>query len=71
MKTVITAICVTALLATSATGYAADRRAECRKVKEKIRKIESRMRQGYTAKQGIRFDERLRELKKKRSELCR
>ena len=33
--------------------------------------IESRMRQGYTAKQGIRFDERLRELKKKRYKLCR
>ena len=59
------------MLATSTTGYAADRRAECRKVKEKIRKIESRMRQGYTAKQGIRFDERLRELKKKRYKLCR
>ena len=55
----------------TATGHPTDRRAECKKVKEKIRQIESRMRQGYSARQGIRYDERLRELKRKRSKYCR
>jgi hypothetical protein len=29
------------------------------------------MRNGYSAAQGIRYDERLRELKEKRYQLCR
>ena len=44
---------------------------ECKKVKEEIRKLESRMRQPYTASQGVRFDERMRELKDKRYRVCR
>jgi hypothetical protein len=43
---------------------------ECHKVKTAIRAIEARMRNGYTAAQGIRFDERLRKLKDKRSDVC-
>lgn len=43
---------------------------KCRKVKEDIRNIESRMRAGYSAAQGIRLEERLRKLKKKRRETC-
>ncbi len=55
----------------SAVGETARDKAECRKVKADIRKIESRMRQPYTAAQGIRFDERLRKLKDKRYRVCR
>ena len=46
-------------------------KAACAEVKEKIRTIESRMRSGYTRAQGERYEERLRELKAKRYELCR
>lgn len=44
---------------------------ECRKVKAQIRKLEARMRRPYTAAQGVRFDERMRELKEKRYRVCR
>lgn len=43
----------------------------CEEVKAEIREIEARMRSGYTAAQGIRFEERLRELKDCRYRLCR
>ena len=52
----------------------ADHKAErqaCEAVKQKIRVIEAKMRDGYTAAQGIRYETRLRELKKKRYKLCR
>lgn len=55
----------------SAVGETGRDTAECRKVKADIRKIEARMRQPYTAAQGIRFDERLRKLKDKRYRVCR
>ena len=43
---------------------------ECEKVKVKIRAIEAKMRQGYTASQGIRYEQKLRELREKRYKLC-
>lgn len=46
-------------------------KAACEAVKQKIREIEARMRHGYTAAQGIRYDARLRELRDKRYKLCR
>lgn len=48
-----------------------DREAECAETKAKIRKIEGRMRQGYTAKQGVRMEDELRRLKERRKRLCR
>jgi len=44
---------------------------QCRKIDQDIRKIEARMRRPYTATQGVRFDERLRELKRRRYKYCR
>ncbi len=44
---------------------------KCEKTRQKIAKIHSKMRQGYTASQGIRMDEELRRLKKLRSKYCR
>ena len=49
---------------------ASDRKA-CEKVKQQIRELEAKMRNGYSAAQGIRYDERMRELKDKRYRLCR
>ena len=60
----------TALL--SADALADNRRdTYCRALAEKIRKIEARMRQPYTAAQGVRLDARLRELKRERYRRCR
>ena len=43
----------------------------CVAVKQEIREIESRMRAGYSRAQGEKYEARLRELKGKRSRLCR
>ncbi len=48
-----------------------DDKAACEQVKQKIRVIESKMRSGYSASQGIRYEAQLRKLKEKRYTLCR
>lgn len=47
------------------------RDAYCRELAEKIRQIEARMREPYTAAQGVRLQARLRELKRERHRHCR
>ncbi len=50
---------------------AADRdQDECEAVKEKIRKVQARMRRGYNARQGVKLNARLLELRKKRAKVC-
>jgi hypothetical protein len=44
---------------------------ECEKTRQKIAKIESKMRAGYTASQGIKMDDELRRLRKLRAKQCR
>lgn len=44
---------------------------KCEEVKQKIRKIESKMRQGYTAREGVRMEDELRRLRSIRSKSCR
>ena len=46
-------------------------KAACAEVKAKISNIESKMRSGYTRAQGERYEDKLRELKARRSKLCR
>ncbi|MDH5501448.1 MAG: hypothetical protein OEY72_10155 [Gammaproteobacteria bacterium] len=46
-------------------------KAECAETKAKIRKLESRMRQGYTAKKGVRMEDELRRLRERRKRVCR
>lgn len=70
----LTILVVWGLTAMSPSDAASDRKAAkkaCVEVKQKIRKIESRMRAGYTASQGIRLDEKLRKLKDERYRVCR
>ena len=56
----------------TATATAGDKDDDaCDKVKSQIRKIEAKMRNGYSAAQGIRYEDKLRELKEKRYRLCR
>lgn len=70
----LTILVVWGLTAISTSDAADDRMAAkraCVEVKQKIRKIESRMRAGYTASQGIRLEEKLRMLKDERYRVCR
>jgi len=46
-------------------------KAACEKVKKQIRLVQDKMRAGYSAAQGIRYDARLRELREKRYRVCR
>ncbi len=60
-----------ALLAPAALAGDHCERWTCNEVKAEIREIEARMRAGYTHAQGLRYEERLRELKDCRYRLCR
>lgn len=51
-------------------GSGKDKQA-CAKVKSQIRVIQNRMRSGYTASQGVRYEARLRRLREKRRRVCR
>ncbi len=46
-------------------------KAECEETKQKIRKIQSKMRQGYTRKQGEKMEADLRKLRAIRFKKCR
>ena len=51
---------------------AADRDEEdCEAIKEKIRKVQAKMRRGYSAEQGVKLNARLLELREKRLKACR
>ncbi len=79
LTTLIALVLAAAFAATDHAGTAradpVDRgvpdRDACDKVKRDIRRIESRLRAGYTARQGVRLEERLRELKERRRKVCR
>ncbi len=64
---------VLGVLLIASAGLADDHcgRRTCEEVKAEIREIEARMRAGYTHAQGLRYEERLRELKDCRYRLCR
>lgn len=68
------AACALMLIICMPSPAIADRKTErqaCEAVKKKIRVIEAKMRDGYTAAQGIRLEARLRDLKDQRYKLCR
>ena len=44
---------------------------KCKVTKEKIRKVQSKMRSGYTRAQGEKMEEQLRKLRKQRRQFCR
>ena len=66
---VILSLCVLS----PAAGYAhnACPKARCEETKQKIAKIQSRMRQGYTRAQGEKMEAELRSLRAIRSKRCR
>ena len=73
MRNSMITISLAITLAMTANSHAMDskREAECRKIDEQIRNIQSRMRHGYSAAQGVRYEERLRALKERRWRRCR
>lgn len=48
-----------------------ERELKCAETRERIRRIESKMRQGYTTKQGVKMQDELRSLRERRKRLCR
>lgn len=44
---------------------------ECRAVKEEIRRIQARMRRGYSAAEGVKLNAKLLELRERRLKVCR
>lgn len=46
-------------------------KARCEKLRQAEQRLQSRLRAGYTAKQGRRYRQRLRELQKKKFRRCR
>ena len=62
---------VVASLAHTATARARCSAVECEKVRQKIAKIESKMRQGYKVSAGERMQDELRRLRKLRARVCR
>lgn len=69
----IRVIVLSALLAVPGTlpAHAERSKAKCEETKRQIRKIESKMRQGYSASEGIRLEDRLRRLRDLRAKRCR
>jgi hypothetical protein len=64
-------ITLTFLLSTDATAAENIDKTKCAAVKEKIKRIRSRMRAGYTRAQGERMEAQLRKLKQQRRTNCR
>jgi ribosomal protein L21 len=56
---------------TATVGRGIDTALECKKIKQKIRHIRSRMRSGYTRAQGERMEAELRRLRAMRRKSCR
>lgn len=69
-KIILAAACI-ALLAPAADAHDTHSKVGCEKTKQKIKKLQSRMRQGYTRAQGEKWSEQLRELRAIRSKQCR
>jgi hypothetical protein len=59
------------LLSPESIAHEIDDKTECGRVKEKIRRIQSRMRSGYTRAQGERMEAQLRKLRRQRKSKCR
>jgi len=65
----VIAFCLLFMPGVSAHEYCS--KAECEETRQKIRKIQSKMRQGYTRKQGEKMEADLRMLSAIRSKQCR
>ena len=64
-------IAIAVLLATTVPAHEYCPKADCEKTRQKIRQIQSKMRQGYTARQGEKMEADLRKYRALRSKQCR
>jgi len=64
-------VCCGILFAGISSAYDSDAKADCKKVKQKIRHIQSKMRAGYTRAQGEKMEAELRKLRTLRKKTCR
>ena len=66
-------LCCTLLLTPLAQARRPPRlsKKQCRKLKERLQKLQSRRRAGYSAKQGRRYKQQMRELQLKKFRQCR
>ncbi len=71
MREILATIICAVLLMSTVNAHNYCPKAECEKTKQKIRKVESKMRQGYTRAQGEKWRSQLRELRAVRSKQCR
>jgi|GEM_PF-1766300 hypothetical protein len=71
MKTLIVAIACAVIFSASVNAHDRQQEIQCEKTKQKIEKLQSRMRQGYTRAQGEKMRGQLRELRAIRSKQCR
>ncbi|HEX2139762.1 MAG TPA: hypothetical protein VHG33_08625 [Woeseiaceae bacterium] len=63
---------VIGILCAAPPVFAADRdEDECEEVKQEIRKVQAKMRRGYSAEQGVELNAKLLELRERRSKVCR
>ena len=69
MRSFVALIVLLVALPADAHDYCA--KAKCEETKQRIKKIESRMRQGYSASQGVKMEDELRRLRKIRVKRCR
>ena len=67
----LTVIALAVLLASTVPAHEYCPKAECEKTRQKIRQIQAKMRQGYTAKQGEKMEADLRRYRAIRSKQCR
>lgn len=65
--TVLLCLLVSSVYTADAKGNSNNK---CLKTKEKIEKIQSKMRQGYTNKQGIKYRKQLKKLYKDEFKYC-
>lgn len=70
-KPLLVVLALAAFAAAAPAADRGDRKEKCEAVKEQIRKVQQRLRAGYSAAQGVKLNEKLLELRKKRAKLCR
>ena len=68
---ILTILAINLLFCNAIPAHEYCSKAECEETKQKIRNIQSKMRQGYTRKQGEKMEDDLRKLRAIRSKECR
>ena len=68
---ILTVVALSLLFTPEVSAHEYCSKAECEETKQKIRQIQSKMRQGYTRKQGEKMEADLRKLRAVRSKKCR